>query len=546
MSKRNVGDKGESVLQNWAGDVGITANRVQFDRTGWDFLLEFSVGAAASSLIHLPLDKDPFPLQCLCQVKSSDKRPGSWSVKLDNWLRLVKSPLPAFFLVLEFDGQTDCQRAFLVHVDEHHMAEVLKKLREAGLEARDTLHKVQLQFKYGSENKLLSLNGKELEASIRKHVGEQPEAYALKKLEALQNLGYEDGRYAFNFEIQFPVQNEDEAYNYLVDFHLGLIPYLEISNGAVRDARFGIAAPHPVDSFETGLLQIVKRDSAQPSIIKLRTEDGKQQVRLNAEMYLPHGLEKVVPEKFLRVRFALPHIDIIVGLHSIETFSLKFSLPNFKERFLLKQVHPAAEIICLLDYAYQHNTPVVLEIAYDGKVVREGTLVPASTVDTSILELMTTVRYAWAIAKHFNIEDEVELRAVELMRHQELIGLISTALSAHRTHVAITTWVERDILTPEICTPFASYLPLGQYVLAVALAAVGSAVPTGQTKAGRREYRIETGDVRLVRGLYQERSKGAPISIKALTQSVIEEYQDKTNVLITEGLHDEYLDERES
>src|ERR1051325_6434199 len=115
---RNVGKIGESALDGWVGDAGITANRVSQDETGWDFLLEFPLSQRDLIESRLPLDKEPAPLQCFVQVKSTDDKPGKWDIKLSNWVRFVKNLVPAFFLILEFDGKSSCQRAFLVHVDE--------------------------------------------------------------------------------------------------------------------------------------------------------------------------------------------------------------------------------------------------------------------------------------------------------------------------------------------------------------------------------------------------------------------------------------------
>lgn len=89
---RDVGDLGESTLRTWAIQAEITANKVEQDKTGWDFLLEFPLQSALTANFTLPLDRAPFPLRCFVQVKSTDAQPGKWSVKLDNWVRLVNSP----------------------------------------------------------------------------------------------------------------------------------------------------------------------------------------------------------------------------------------------------------------------------------------------------------------------------------------------------------------------------------------------------------------------------------------------------------------------
>ncbi len=110
---RDVGELGESTLKLWASQASIIANKSIQDKTGWDYFLEWPVSRDTTNGVARPLDKDPFPLTAFVQVKASDKRPGKWPVKLDNWERAVKNPLPVFFLVLEFDSLETCQRAYL-------------------------------------------------------------------------------------------------------------------------------------------------------------------------------------------------------------------------------------------------------------------------------------------------------------------------------------------------------------------------------------------------------------------------------------------------
>jgi hypothetical protein len=103
---------GEAVLRQWAGETGLVCNPVERDAAGWDFLLEFPLPSPG----ELPLDKTPRPVQAFVQVKSTDTPGQRFNVKLDNWLRMVRTPMPAFFLILEYDGASYPERAFLQHV----------------------------------------------------------------------------------------------------------------------------------------------------------------------------------------------------------------------------------------------------------------------------------------------------------------------------------------------------------------------------------------------------------------------------------------------
>jgi len=142
--QRDVGTLGELKLEEWCAQIGITANRVQRDRTGWDNLLEFPLLPHIQPPSNIPLDICLQPLQCFVQVKSTDDRCGRWSVKMDNWTRFIKSPIPAFFLVFEYDGKNLCQRAYLVHVDKIYIKKVLEKLRKISSKNKKLLHKKKI------------------------------------------------------------------------------------------------------------------------------------------------------------------------------------------------------------------------------------------------------------------------------------------------------------------------------------------------------------------------------------------------------------------
>ena len=103
---RNLGDLGESTLRLLAAQVDMSVNKANPDKTGWDFLVEFAYARDYSKDFNLPLDKKPPPIQCLVQVKATDRQRRKWSIKLSNWVRLITSPLPAFNLVFGLSGSS--------------------------------------------------------------------------------------------------------------------------------------------------------------------------------------------------------------------------------------------------------------------------------------------------------------------------------------------------------------------------------------------------------------------------------------------------------
>ena len=70
MCDRDVGSMGERCFGIWCSSVGITANKSDIDRTGWDFIVEFPWEKSEK----IPKDMLLAPIECKVQVKSTDNR----------------------------------------------------------------------------------------------------------------------------------------------------------------------------------------------------------------------------------------------------------------------------------------------------------------------------------------------------------------------------------------------------------------------------------------------------------------------------------------
>jgi len=195
MAKRNLGRLGESDVARWADQRNITYNRVEYDSGVWDLLFQFpSKGDKVIAEVS-PLDMYPYEFTCMVQVKSTDKSNGRINfVKSSNWNRLAFLPIPSFFVVLEYDGKPEVQRAYLVHVDEYWIGKTLKRLRELELKEGDKvkLHKKFMSLTYPSSDKLDNLNGQALETAIRSNIGSDIIAYSKKRRNGLKTLASKD------------------------------------------------------------------------------------------------------------------------------------------------------------------------------------------------------------------------------------------------------------------------------------------------------------------------------------------------------------------
>ena len=89
-----IGVLGEQVFSVWCTSASLNSNRsLEEDRTGWDHQIEFPYLKTV-----LPRDKQPSPIQCRVQVKSTQRKDRSWSIKATVLKSLIDYSYPAFFL----------------------------------------------------------------------------------------------------------------------------------------------------------------------------------------------------------------------------------------------------------------------------------------------------------------------------------------------------------------------------------------------------------------------------------------------------------------
>ena len=228
---RDVGRMGENFFEAWCNSVGLTANKSQVDKMGWDYLVEFPTDHDNS----LPVDLIPPAIECRIQVKSTDKYRGEIDISLKNIERLVKTLMPTFICIFEFGGKDNPQRAFLVHVGEKVIHRTLSRLRKQKPTSCKKTNKSSLSIKYGNDVKLIATNGACLMQEIKKYVPDGIEKYHKWKEQLINTLGYESGQGYINVSISGRDPITD-----LIDLSLGLRKNLEVSNVSIYDSRFGV------------------------------------------------------------------------------------------------------------------------------------------------------------------------------------------------------------------------------------------------------------------------------------------------------------------
>ena len=163
---RDLGPLGESELERLCHNLGVSPNKAKYDKTGWDFILEFPF----ITQYEAPHDQAPITTRCLVQVKSTDLNEKNCQVKVSNLKRFLESPDPDFFVFMHFNGEENVQEIYLVHFGRSLIEKTLKKLRKLSLTPLVKLHKTKISVRYSSKEIIKSANSVGLKEAIHKYI----------------------------------------------------------------------------------------------------------------------------------------------------------------------------------------------------------------------------------------------------------------------------------------------------------------------------------------------------------------------------------------
>lgn len=257
--KRDLGKAGENKFASWCSDVGITINKAEEDRHGWDYLLELPVNRATGSAFDLHKSN----MICKVQVKATEGKKLSKSVELSNLHSLATDPLPVFYLFLHFNNNANPVAAYLLHLDENHIRRILKLAREH-ISAGDgkRLHKKSLTLSYDDNHRLPEASGHGLLEHLREKYYPRWGSLLSAKQEVLNTAGFEDGAGT----IQFTIDGADQRENLILS-SLGYTKKISVSNFSFWNKRFGIKDPNPLVSMADAVMTMTPTGSIETRVM---------------------------------------------------------------------------------------------------------------------------------------------------------------------------------------------------------------------------------------------------------------------------------------
>ncbi|QWV17018.1 hypothetical protein [Stutzerimonas zhaodongensis] len=511
---RDLGLLGESVFSAWCADAGLIPNGSSVvDKTGWDFYVEFPFASSSN-----PLDLHKGPCECKVQVKSTDNRKRSLQIKLSNLRRLATAQMPAFFLFLEFDGGSNAERAYLVHVGDDLIAKTLKRIRELGEGV--ALNKKTMVIKYGDAELLPKANGHALKERILEYVGGDLAKYVSDKAGFLSSAGFEDG---FG-EMRFTTEGEQNLQD-LIDVSIGAKGSVPVSSLRGVYTRFGIEDDNPFLNVKDGRMEMPDLSPTAVGVIRFKEDVFSVGVSFPARLYVS-PFNSCVPQEMARARVESDFFDIRLSPYTgAATYNFFF---GEGASAALKQFR---DLLILLGLIFGSGRKLICEMEFEGYPLLEFTLA-CSSGEFAYKKELEALESAMRLASIFDLGSDVQISLQELIKYADVIHNMERVLGL-RGAFRVEFGVEGDDFDaslPVACVVIVS-VPLGGHVLGAVITVKGDVL---ESDDGR--YTLLSTDVEVEKKLVTPRGRDIQKdALRGVLDSVAEKYSSSFSVVMMDA-----------
>ncbi|MEM8004016.1 hypothetical protein Q4R45_07470 [Morganella morganii subsp. sibonii] len=277
-NKFNLGKLGEDTFSLWCTEAELVSNRSHDeDVTGWDHLVEFPY-------IETKRPKDSWnaPVECKVQVKSTQRKDRSLSIKSSVLKRLIDYSYPAFILFLEFDKNKKLENSYLVHIDEIIINKVLKEIRRNHIsQNKKELHKLKISINYSDKNKLSENTG----ACFKKAIyGLIPNSDINKYQESKKNIVKYSGYNEFNFQVKFSTTPNNLNKLIFQNIFRGN-EKLEVTDLILSENRFNLPnGEHILHNIRSGSL-VIKPSTIEKCNLYIKSSEYSPAIVFNADVF---------------------------------------------------------------------------------------------------------------------------------------------------------------------------------------------------------------------------------------------------------------------
>ncbi len=484
----NTGDVGENLIQLWASKTGIVVNPVRRDAGGWDLCLMFRRQSYEEKTT--PVDLLPPELTCMVQVKTTASGAAREKIKLDNWKRMVDSPLPWFVAAIQLDADSGAESVHLVHIDQNWVNRAMERLAKTPPEKASNLHEFVMYVTWSDEHRLSTPLHTSLRDKIREHVGSASE-YALRKLDWQKSAGYDERPNRIRFSL--PKMQTHAARTLMSDFAIGLVDELPIAALRHEEVRFGIPRLVRETEDSKGSMQLPDIPSIGPSTITVSNAMRSESVTFQcSKTHLSSVVFPFLPKEYWKVRFIAPGMSFVLSPDN------KKGIVTLTWRLTVKDVSPLDDLArtarLIRIYDNSRSEGICIEYAIE-KTHRESTQPKGGgeRIDAEVVALARTFEDAALLASLYGIDPST---VVQPGRFGQLGTSISLLLAAFQGKfldlVETTVPTTNDLSGKKIAVLVCPFVVYGDRVLAAYVAIQGDSTWIPGTE-GAGTVRIENG-----------------------------------------------------
>lgn len=448
---QHIGHLAEQQIKMWASVSRIVATKPDEDRLGWDLMLELPFGPGQAGV------------KCLTQVKATDRTCGRCDVRLDTWTRLVRAPMPSFFLVLEYSGREEPRRFYVVHVWKEWIARVLERLRQEESRGSSNLSRLKLALRWRPSDEVTSLSGAGLLDALQRATGHDPYKYISEKSDLLATVGFEKVRARGTFNIS-GISASDIGRR-LADHAVGLTPYLEATSVTLAEERFGISIP-----CDLGPVQYPMKMRIQPAPIdvsvRFQNGDASRLVHEPAKMYAAIAAFPFLPREYQKIRITSEFVTLTLdpGTHSMH---VEVRLPPQDCRTTIGAAFRAATILRMVLEKPQKEMCIDI-LTPAGPIVFSREHLGAVSGDPGAMPHIEDIESCYHLLGEYGLPDSAQLVVGDIY---DLASEVRSLLYFHHASPGSATFAGTMIGAPEpeqamAAVVFVKGLTLGDIVLA--------------------------------------------------------------------------------
>lgn len=433
MSSRDIGKMGESHFENLCNQVDITANQSNPDRYGWDYLLEFPKDENS----QLSLDMQDLPIECKVQVKASDTNSGKCQIKLSAIERLVKSSNPAFIYFVNYNNQYNPKEAFLLHIDENIIEQVLQRIRKnEASKTKKSLNQIRITIKYNESHRLMSIKGSMLKKEIEKYIPNGMKSYIEDKSKTIQAIGYD--KHPMTLKMTILKEHLEDFANASLGLKDEEIP-IKINDMFMN--RFNIAIPFPYSLAGKENITMRVKPSKQEDVVVSFRKNGNVRVLMKVNMelyrqavYLEDKQKIVLRNNIFEIEFTPIRMNV------------KFLIKRYEDKMFFDDLYNLLKFFKIADTYHKSLT-----ISIEGNSL-ELTNIPISVSRLdNVNEMLIYSDIIERLKKIYNelsLELNFMLSLTELSSMQEYINVLYVALFEFKDNgISLNFSIENSTLT---------------------------------------------------------------------------------------------------